>query len=47
MAQARFHAPAALVQHAAEVFSAAVLGAEGSEGTAAFLEKRKARWVPQ
>jgi isohexenylglutaconyl-CoA hydratase len=47
MAQARFHAPAALVQHAAEVFSAAALGAEGSEGTAAFLEKRKARWVPQ
>jgi isohexenylglutaconyl-CoA hydratase len=47
MAKARFHAPASLVQHAAEVFSAAALGAEGSEGTAAFLEKRKARWVPQ
>jgi isohexenylglutaconyl-CoA hydratase len=47
MAQARFHTPASLVQHAAEVFSAAALGAEGTEGTAAFLQKRKAAWVPQ
>jgi isohexenylglutaconyl-CoA hydratase len=47
MAKARFHAPAALVQEAAEVFSAAVLGPEGAEGTAAFLAKRKASWVPQ
>jgi isohexenylglutaconyl-CoA hydratase len=47
IAQARFHTPASLVQHAAEVFSAAALGAEGSEGTTAFLQKRKAKWVPQ
>jgi isohexenylglutaconyl-CoA hydratase len=47
IAQARFHTPASLVQHAAEVFSAAALGEEGTEGTTAFLQKRKARWVPQ
>ncbi|MDP2006041.1 MAG: enoyl-CoA hydratase-related protein [Rubrivivax sp.] len=47
LAQARFHTPASLVQHAAEVFSQAALGPEGSEGTAAFLAKRKASWVPQ
>jgi isohexenylglutaconyl-CoA hydratase len=47
IAQARFHTPASLVQHAAEVFSAAALGAEGTEGTTAFLQKRKASWVPQ
>jgi isohexenylglutaconyl-CoA hydratase len=47
MARARFHTPASLVQHAAEVFSAAALGDEGSEGTAAFLAKRPASWVPR
>ena len=47
MARARFHAPASLVRHAAEVFSQAALGPEGLEGTTAFLEKRKANWVPQ
>jgi isohexenylglutaconyl-CoA hydratase len=47
IAQARFHTPASLVQQAAEVFSAAALGAEGTEGTTAFLHKRKAHWVPQ
>ena len=46
LAQARFRAPASLVQHAAELFSQAALGPEGSEGTAAFLNKRKASWVP-
>lgn len=46
MAQARFHTPASLVQHAAEVFSKAALGAEGIEGTTAFLAKRRASWVP-
>jgi isohexenylglutaconyl-CoA hydratase len=46
MAQARFHAPASLVQHAAEVFSKAALSDEGVEGTLAFLQKRKAAWVP-
>jgi isohexenylglutaconyl-CoA hydratase len=35
------------VQHAADVFSKAALGAEGLEGTTAFLQKRRARWVPQ
>ena len=47
MAKARFHAPASLVHEAAEVFSKAALGAEGLEGTTAFLAKRKASWVPQ
>jgi isohexenylglutaconyl-CoA hydratase len=47
IAKARFHSPASLVQHAAEVFSAASLGAEGVEGMTAFLAKRKASWVPQ
>ena len=47
IAKARFHAPASLVQEAAEVFSRAALGPEGVEGTTAFLQKRKARWVPQ
>ena len=47
MAQARFHTPASLVQPAAEVFSKAALGPEGVEGTMAFLQKRRANWVPQ
>jgi len=47
MARARFQAPASLVRHAAEIFSQAAQGAEGLEGTTAFLEKRKANWVPQ
>ena len=46
MAKARFSAPAALVREAAQVFSQAALGSEGIEGTAAFLQKRKASWVP-
>jgi len=46
MARARFHTPASLVQRAAEVFSQAALGPEGTEGTMAFLQKRKANWVP-
>lgn len=47
IAKARLHAPASLVHEAAEAFSAAALGPEGTEGTMAFLEKRKASWVPQ
>jgi isohexenylglutaconyl-CoA hydratase len=47
MAKARFAPPAELVQEAAAVFSRAALGPEGLEGTAAFLQKRKANWVPQ
>jgi isohexenylglutaconyl-CoA hydratase len=46
VANARFTPPAQLVQHAAAVFSAAALGPEGTEGAAAFLQKRKASWVP-
>ena len=46
IAKARFQSPASLVQAAAEVFSRAALGPEGVEGTTAFLQKRKAAWVP-
>jgi isohexenylglutaconyl-CoA hydratase len=46
MAKARFQAPATLVQPAAEVFAQAALGPEGTEGTLAFLHKRKASWAP-
>ena len=45
IAKARFQSPASLVQEAAQVFSAAALGAEGVEGTTAFLHKRKPRWA--
>ncbi len=47
ISKARFHTAASLVHEAAEVFSKAALGAEGLEGTTAFLQKRKAGWVPQ
>ena len=47
MAKARLHSPASLVHEAAEIFSAAALGPEGVEGTMAFLQKRRASWVPQ
>ncbi|MCB1995933.1 MAG: enoyl-CoA hydratase/isomerase family protein [Burkholderiaceae bacterium] len=46
LARARQHAPASLVHEAAEAFSAAVLGDEGAEGTAAFLARRPPRWAP-
>jgi isohexenylglutaconyl-CoA hydratase len=46
LAQARFTPPAVLVPEAARLFSEAVLGPEGVEGTLAFVQKRKARWVP-
>jgi isohexenylglutaconyl-CoA hydratase len=46
VAKARFTAPAALVQEAAETFSRAALGAEGVEGTTAFVHKRKPSWAP-
>lgn len=45
MARARFAAPADLVHDAAAVFSRAALGAEGQEGTSAFLQKRKPSWA--
>ena len=47
MAKARFAAPATLVQEAASLFSQAALGPEGTEGTLAFLQKRKPSWAPQ
>lgn len=47
IAKARLHSPASLVQEAAEVFSRAALSAEGTEGQSAFLQKRKAKWMPQ
>jgi isohexenylglutaconyl-CoA hydratase len=41
------HAPAAtLVQEAAAVFSRAVQGPEGQEGTLAFVQKRAPSWAP-
>ena len=46
IAKARYHTAASLVHEAAEVFSKAALGPEGLEGTTAFLQKRKASWVP-
>jgi isohexenylglutaconyl-CoA hydratase len=46
LARARLHTPASLVHEAAEAFAAAVASDEGAEGTAAFLAKRPARWVP-
>ena len=45
IAKARFQSPASLVQEAAQVFSAAALGADGIEGTTAFLQKRKPQWA--
>lgn len=46
LSRARFEPPASLVDHAATVFARAALGPEGSEGTAAFLHKRKPSWAP-
>ncbi len=43
---ARFLHSDKLVEHAARLFVDAVTGAEGSEGTQAFVEKRKAAWMP-
>jgi isohexenylglutaconyl-CoA hydratase len=45
LARARHHAPAALVHEAAEAFAAAVLGDEGTEGTAAFIARRPPAWA--
>jgi isohexenylglutaconyl-CoA hydratase len=47
LAQARFTPAAAMVNIAAAAFSRAAQGPEGSEGTIAFLEKRKPKWAPQ
>jgi isohexenylglutaconyl-CoA hydratase len=45
--KARFTPPAELIAEAAAVFSRAAQGAEGREGTTAFIERRKPNWVPQ
>lgn len=45
VALARLSPPADLIAEAAAVFSRAVHGPEGVEGTAAFLEKRKPAWA--
>jgi isohexenylglutaconyl-CoA hydratase len=47
LAKARLHSPASLVHEAAETFARAATGPEGQEGTTAFLQKRRASWVPQ
>jgi isohexenylglutaconyl-CoA hydratase len=46
MVKARWHAPATLIDEAATVFSRAVQGPEGQEGTSAFLQKRQPTWAP-
>jgi isohexenylglutaconyl-CoA hydratase len=45
MAKARLQSPASLVADAAVMFSRAALGAEGQEGTMAFMQKRKPSWA--
>lgn len=44
--RARFAPSDSLVEEAADLFTEAVLGKEGREGTAAFNEKRRAAWMP-
>ncbi len=44
---ARFTPPADLVDEGATVFSRALQGPEGIEGTTAFVQKRKPSWAPQ
>lgn len=46
LAKARQTPAVDLVQEAALVFSRAAQGAEGLEGTTAFLQKRKPKWAP-
>ncbi len=45
VALSRFSPPANLMSEAAEIFSRAVQGPEGAEGTTAFLHKRKPAWA--
>ncbi len=47
VAKARLTPPSELVEGAALVFSKAVQGPEGIEGTTAFLQKRKPNWAMQ
>jgi len=46
IAGARFAPPAELIADAAALFSRAVQGPEGAEGTAAFVAGRKPSWAP-
>lgn len=46
IARARLQPAHSLVDHAAAVFAQAVLGAEGTEGTSAFMQKRAPNWAP-
>lgn len=47
LARARLSPPEQLVDEAADLFAQAVLSDEGQEGTGAFMQKRKPKWVPQ
>ncbi|MBH1987062.1 MAG: enoyl-CoA hydratase/isomerase family protein [Burkholderiales bacterium] len=47
LARARLTPPDQLVDDAARLFAQAVLSDEGQEGTGAFMQKRKPKWVPQ
>jgi isohexenylglutaconyl-CoA hydratase len=47
LAKARLTPPEQLVTDAAKLFAQAVLSEEGQEGTGAFMQKRKPKWVPQ
>ena len=47
LAKARFAPASSLVGEAASVFSRAVRGAEGAEGTTAFIQKRLPAWALQ
>lgn len=46
LSRARFTPPVELVRDAAAAFSRSTRGAEGIEGTAAFIAKRKPKWAP-
>lgn len=46
LSRARFTPPVELVRDAAAVFSRSTRSAEGIEGTAAFVAKRKPKWAP-
>jgi isohexenylglutaconyl-CoA hydratase len=47
VAKARFVPGADMVDEAALVFSRAVQGPEGVEGTTAFMQKRRPNWIPR
>ena len=46
ISQARLAPPESLIDDAAAAFSLSAQGAEGTEGTMAFLQKRKPSWAP-